>query len=98
MTIPVHRDTDSRTCGATTTVSNQSTVYANNLLIAVNGDPNSHGAGNLIAGCKEVYVEGKLVVNHTPDSSSADNLCPPLGGDHCGPDTAQGSPTVFVGD
>ena len=98
MTIPVHRNTDARTCGATTVVSGQSTVYANGLLIAVNGDPNSHGDGNLIAGCNNVYIGGKLVVNHSPDGASADSLCPPLGGDHCGPNTAQGSPNVFIGD
>jgi hypothetical protein len=42
MSIPVHRDTDSRVCGATTVVENQSSVFANGLLIATFGDPNSH--------------------------------------------------------
>ena len=46
----VHRDGDGRICGATTIVSGNSTVYANNKLVAVNGDPNSHGGGGLIAG------------------------------------------------
>jgi len=94
----IHRNTDSRSCGATTVVSNQSTVFADGLLVAVNGDQNSHGAGGLIAACNQVYVEGKLVVNHSPDSSAADSLCPPLGGAHCAPETASGSPDVFVGD
>lgn len=94
----IHRQTDSRTCGATTVVTNQSTVFADGLLVSVNGDPNSHGAGALIAACNQVYVEGKLVVNNSPDSASADNLCPPLGGAHCAPATASGSADVFVGD
>lgn len=96
MTIQVHRDTDGRICGATTEVAGQDSVYANNLLISVDGDPNSHGDGNLIAGCNEVYINNKLVVNNTPDSADADSLCPIP--PHCGPDTDGGSPNVFVGD
>ena len=98
MTIKVHRHTDARVCGATTVVQNQSTVFANSLLVAVNGDPNSHGAGGLIAACKNVYVESILVVNHSPDSAAADERCPPDGEPHCTPSTAAGSPNVFVGD
>jgi hypothetical protein len=79
-------------------VSNQSTVFADGLLVAVNGDPNSHGAGSLIAACNQVFVEGILVVNHSPDSASADGLCIPVGGAHCLPETASGSSDVFVGD
>ena len=37
----VHRDTDQRICGHTTIVVGQSTVYANSLLISVDGDPNN---------------------------------------------------------
>jgi len=98
MTIPIHRDTDSRTCGATTTVVNQSSVYANGLLVAVNGDPNTHGGGGLIAASDNVYVEGQLVVNDSPDNANPDSLCPPLGGAHCNPATAEGSSDVYVGD
>jgi len=98
MTIPIHRDTDSRVCGAKTTVTNQSSVYVNDLLVAVDGDPNTHGGGELIAASKNLYVEGKLVVNHTPDNAKPDDLCPPLGGEHCNPKTAEGSSDVFVGD
>lgn len=94
----VHRHTDPRSCGATTVVAGQSTVFANGLLIAVNGDPNTHGAGALIAGSNKVFINGKPVVNHTPDSANPDSLCPPLGGAHCAPVTAGGSPNVFVGD
>lgn len=94
----VHRDTDPRSCGATTVVSGQSNVYANNLLIAVDGDPNSHGGGTLIAGSKNVFINFKAVVNNTPDGASADNKCPSDGGDHCSPVTAGGSGNVNVGD
>jgi uncharacterized Zn-binding protein involved in type VI secretion len=43
MTNKVHRNGDSRACGASTTVTGQSTVYVNNKLVAVQNDPNSHG-------------------------------------------------------
>ena len=43
MTIPVHRITDARVCGAVTEQAGNSDVFANNLLVAVDGDPNSHG-------------------------------------------------------
>ena len=77
--------------------SNFFTVYANNLLVSVDGDPNNHGAGNLSAGCNEVYVNGILVVN-VGDGAGADGLCVPVGGAHCGPSATGGSPDVFVGD
>jgi hypothetical protein len=94
----VHRHSDPRICGASTIVAGQDTVYANNLLVSVNGDPNSHGAGALSAGSDQVYAGSILVVNHTPDGAAPDALCPPLNGTHCGPSTAGGSPDVYVGD
>jgi hypothetical protein len=94
----IHRNTDPRTCGATTIVVGQGNVYANNLLVSVDGDPNSHGGGNLNASNNNVFVNNKLVVNHTPEGASPDALCPPLGGAHCNPETASGSNNVFVGD
>jgi len=94
----IHRDTDARSCGATTVVAGQSNVYANNLLVSVDGDPNSHGGGALNAGSNKVFINNIAVVNHTPDGAAPDSLCAPLGGSHCGPVTAQGSPDVFVGD
>jgi len=98
MAIAVHRDTDPRTCGASTIVSGQDNVYANNLLVSVDGDPNSHGGGALSAANNNVFVNNKLVVNDTPENAAPDALCPPLGGDHCNPQTAGGSPNVYVGD
>jgi len=97
MTIPIHRDTDARACGATTTVAGNSTVYANALLVSVDGDPNSHGGGPLGATSNKVFCHNILVVHHAPDPAGADALCPPLAGAHCGPDTAQGSPDVHTG-
>lgn len=94
----VHRHSDGRACGATTVVSGNGTVYANNLLVSVNGDPNTHGDGALIAGSNRVFVQGIAVVNNSADGSNPDALCIPLGGAHCAPVTAGGSPNVFVGD
>ena len=94
----IHRNTDPRVCGASTVVVGQSTVFANSLLVSVNGDPNTHGSGDLIAACKNVYINGIMVVNHSPDNASPDGLCPIIGGPHCAPATAGGSPNVFVGD
>lgn len=94
----IHRDTDLRVCNAQTTVTGQSTVYANNLLVSVDGDPNSHGGGNLIAANNNVFINNKLVVNNTPDSASADQKCISEGPPHCNPMTAGASGDVFVGD
>ena len=94
----VHRNTDPRSCGATTIVAGQGNVFANNLLVSVNGDPNSHGSGNLGASSNNVYVDNKLVVNNSPDSAEPDRLCASSGGAHCSPVTAGGSPDVFTGD
>jgi len=97
MTIPVHRETDSRTCGASTIVSGQDFVYANDLLISVDGDPNSHGAGSLIAATNQVFINNIMVVN-VGDSAAPDGLCPSVAGPHCAPASSSGSPDVFVGD
>lgn len=72
----VHRDGDARVCGAKTTVTGQSTVFVNNNLASVKGDPNTHGGGKLAAdvGPGTVFVEGKPLVglgsNASPDSRS----------------------------
>jgi uncharacterized Zn-binding protein involved in type VI secretion len=92
----IHRNSDSRSCGATTIVSGQSTVFANGKLVSVNDDLNTHGKGNLIAACKNVFINGKMVVINE-NSASADSLCPDEGGDHCAPSASSGSDDVFVG-
>jgi len=71
MNVPVHRDTDSRVCGASTIVQGQSNVYVNNLLASVKGDPNSHKKGELLASVNDgtVFVNGKLLVLKGSDAS-----------------------------
>ena len=91
----IHRNSDSRACGAATVVAGQSTVYANDLLVSVNGDPNSHGAGALSASCHDVYVNGILVVD-LGDSAAPDTLCPIP--PHCAPSATSASSNVYVGD
>jgi len=91
-----HRDSDPRICGASTVVVNQSTVFVNGLLWAVQGDPDSHEEGALIPSGSTVTVEGILVIVHSPDSAKPDTLCIPIGPPHCNPMTAGGSPDVFA--
>lgn len=91
-----HRNNDLRTCGASTVVSNQSTVTVNSRLWAVKGDPNNHGSGNLINTGTTVTIEGKEVIVLFPDNAAPDGLCPISGGEHCNPKTAEGSPNVFA--
>ena len=97
MSAGAHRNTDSRACGATTVTAQAKNVYVNGLLWSINGDPNSHGDGNLIAATKNVFIGGIAVVN-IGDSAAADDLCIPLGGSHCAPTATGGSTNVFVGD
>lgn len=90
----VHRNGDSRSCGASTEAVAHCNVFVNGQPISVDRDPNSHGSGELNAQCKNVYVGGKLVVLNG-NSASADDLCPLPG--HCGPDATSGSPDVHIG-
>ncbi len=93
----IHRQDDSRTCGATTIVSGQSTVYAGGKLVSVDGDENSDGGGALTAATNNVYAGGKMVVN-VGDSAASDDLCPTAGGSHCSPNASGGLASVQVGD
>jgi uncharacterized Zn-binding protein involved in type VI secretion len=68
-------------------VIGQSTVRSNGKLWSVEGDPNTHGGGALIAS-SNVYIEGKRVVVHRPDNANPDDA------DHSNPATAQGSADV----
>lgn len=89
----VHRHGDTRACGATTTVTGQGTVFVEGVLFSVEGDPNTHGGGALIASGSTVFVNGKKIIING-DSASADSLCIPLGGAHCAPSATSGSGTV----
>lgn len=92
-----HRDTDLRACGATTASVQSRNVYVNGLLWSINGDPNTHGAGNLIAAVNQVFIGGTMVVN-LGDLAAPDGLCPIVGGPHCLPLAVGASSDVFVGD
>lgn len=69
-----HRDSDKRFCGARTVVSGQSTVFVNSLLWAVDGDPNTHGGGLLVAkyGKKNIYINKKLIIVAVGDEATPD--------------------------
>ena len=67
---------------------------SNGKLWAVEGDPNTHGNGALIAS-SSVKINGKRVIVHRPDNAQPDNLCPLANGEHCNPKTAQGSADVY---
>jgi len=97
MPFPAHRHGDLRTCKATTVVKNQTTVYVNNKLWAVEGDPNTDENGDLVPVTGDtVFIQNILVIVHGPDNAFPDNLCIPLNGQHCTPFTAQGSPNTFA--
>lgn len=75
-----HRDTDDRICRAVTNAALQSTVKINGLLAAVEGDVNSHGAGQLQAAIKKtIRIEGILVICAPGDHAAADNYPHPAG-------------------
>ena len=95
MTIPIHRHSDARVCGASTVVTGQDFVFANDLLVSVDNDPDSHGAGGLIAAVNQVFINDIMVVN-VGDNAVPDLFCPVP--PHCNPASASGSPDVFVGD
>ena len=90
----VHRQGDSRLCGATTTVVGQSTVYVENQLISVEGDTNTHegGAFNTPAGFNEVYVNNKPIIR-IEDPAGADTFHPAPPTDA----TSSGASTVYAG-
>lgn len=77
-----HRFNDSRQCGATTIVAGQSTVYVNGKLWSVVGDPNSHGAGNLILGGASspatVKINGIPVIVHPTTPAGPDLALHPI--------------------
>jgi uncharacterized Zn-binding protein involved in type VI secretion len=88
----VHRDGDARVCGAVTVVEGQSSVYVNGKLWAVEGDPNSHNEGRLIASGSSVYINGKKVIVHAPDDATADLAGHPPATTK----TAEGSGSVYT--
>jgi len=91
-----HRNTDNRSCGAETVSTQSRNVYVNGLLWAINGDPDSHGGGDLIASQSTVFIGGVAVIVQG-DQASPDNLCPHPGGSHCDPQAVGCSTNVFIG-
>lgn len=83
MTKPVHRLGDYNECGGEITEVSQGTVYANELLVSIDG---SKVEGDETAnGSQSVFING-IPVNREGDS------------DESGCTRAEGSPNVFVGD
>lgn len=93
----IHREGDSRICGATTVSVGQGGYYVNGQKAAVDGDPDSHGSGQLIAACNEVYINGKKVVIVT-NSAQMDDLCIPIGAPHCNPLATTGVNNFQIGE
>lgn len=92
----IHRDGDSRDCGAKTIASGQSTVFAGGKLISVDGDGNTDGGGALTTSHGSITINGKGIIV-VGDSAAPDALCPIPGGDHCAPNAKSGFGTVTVG-
>ena len=94
----VHRQGDSRACGAAT-VTQCTNVRVNNRFISIDGDTNSHGGGALRA----TDTVGKVRVNAKPvilqsDPANSDALCPDPGGPHCSPSARSASGNVRAGN
>jgi uncharacterized Zn-binding protein involved in type VI secretion len=92
----IHRQDDSRACGATTIVTGQSTVFAGGKLISVDGDQNTDGGGALSTSHGSITINGKGIIV-VGDSAALDDLCIPIGGAHCAPNASSGLDTVTVG-
>lgn len=96
---PVHRIGDLRACGAATIPAGPAVsrrVIINGRVVSLVGDLNTDGGGALASSATRVFVNGKNVVL-LGDAAAADALCPVVGGAHCAPAAAQGSPNVFIG-
>lgn len=91
-----HRHDDSRACGATTIVTGQGFVTIEGKLWSVDGDPDSHGGGNLNTSHPWLTINGKGVIV-VGDSAAPDALCPVVGGLHCAPSASSGDSLVTVG-
>lgn len=90
-----HRALDTRSCGASTVVVGQNFLLVNGKLWSVNGDPNSHGAGNLVTSHPWITING-LGIIVAGDAAAPDSLCPPLGGAHCAPSAVGFDNTINV--
>lgn len=89
-----HRDQDLRACGATT-IASQDFVFIEGKAWAVQGDPNTDGAGGLISSKTFIKING-VPISVQGDSANQDNLCPILAGPHCAPSATGFSNLVKV--
>ena len=97
MTAFVHRQGDSRSCGAST-VTRVTNVRVNGRPISVDKDTNTHGAGQLNASVTVGKVRANsIAVVLNGDTAQPDNLCPIPGGAHCAPNASSASPNVRAG-
>lgn len=71
----VHRDGDSRFCGAVTIVTGQSTVKVEGKLVAVEGDESDHRPGGALISVygSTVKIGGKKVIVAVGDKASPDS-------------------------
>ena len=97
-----HRNDDARFCGATTIVQGQSTVFVNNKLWAVEGDPNSHVHGELVCiySKKNIFIENKHAIVAIGDIAEPDGPDAPMFPIHPYPptDPLEGSDNVIAYD
>tara|TARA_R110000782_G_scaffold45542_2_gene101066 strand:- start:1875 stop:2168 length:294 start_codon:yes stop_codon:yes gene_type:complete len=94
----VHRNSDSRACGAVTQ-SSSTKVRVNGRDIVLQGDNNSHGGGPLRASVTNVRANGKpiIILNN---SAAPDSLCGVIGHGghgHCNPKATSASGNVNAG-
>ena len=92
----VHRDKDSRSCGATT-IGTGTNVRVNGRTVAVQGDKNSHGGGALTSTVPTVRVGSKpIIVQNNP--AARDNHKDSFGNfDHPNPRARGASANVRAG-
>lgn len=93
----VHRNSDCNSGGGCITSLPQSTVFANNLLVSVNG---SIGTSHSPCPTVPIHCAGNWVTANGSPSVFAENI--PVNdqgdGDTCGHSRAAGSPDVFTHD
>ena len=70
----------------------QDFVFANGKLVAVQNDPETHGAGNLIPSHHGIFINGIPIIVHNPDLASVDDA----GHIPTQTETAAGSPNVLA--
>ncbi len=89
----IHRQDDSRSCGASTIAAGQSTVSAGGKLVSVVGDPESHGGGNFFEPSgRTVSISGiKIII--VGDHAAGDAALHPTGAT----DAATGLDSITIG-